>query len=371
MVCGCRHGPCGHLRIFRVAGWCQPLWPWVVGLGTVCQGCCFPWIFQSLHMDQLGVVVAGHPRVFFSLCVATDFSLAVICGSSRLQDGGQLILANRFPQRCLGVNMPASNSDMRGSSFLSAVAVGSCRTVSAFVGSGFSPDSCFSFKTFRSVRSWVCQPALLVSEDLPLCAMISWKCGLLATCGVEASHPGPATSLKASQPSDILGTALQEAHPSTSQVSPGVTPTSLMWFPALCRPVLFPLRRPSLCLVQRPFGVRLPWTLPKPRTPSDPPSTGRWYCTVQSCPEHWLHTSRGWSSFNAMKGNCRILSTRVLWEVPVMLPRLHRVPTSACLWAPALRRFATSRSPRSAGSLEQMPQRRPRRGHRQGFPGVD
>ena len=75
----------------------------------------------------------------------------------------------------VAANMPASNSDIRGSSLLSAVAVGSVDVTRgssqlqdrlSFCGLRMFSRLEFSFKSFRSVRSWECQPALLVSEDL-------------------------------------------------------------------------------------------------------------------------------------------------------------------------------------------------------------
>ena len=50
---------------------------------------------------------------------------------------------------------------------------------------------------------------------------------------------------------------------------------------------------------------------PVPQGSSHPPlskrrasSSGRRYCSVPSCPDHCTLTSRGWSSFGAMKGHC-------------------------------------------------------------------
>ena len=63
--------------------------------------------------------------------------------------------------------------------------------------------------------------------------------------------------------------------------------------------------------------------------------------------------------------------------MPVVLARLHRVPTAAFLWASTFRRHAAARTepqhthplavvdpPQSSGSLEHLPQRSPRRGPR-------
>ena len=217
---------------------------------------------------------------------------------------------------------------------------------------------------------------------------------------------GPAASLEASQPSDILGTALQEAQASISQVSPDVTPHTQDPVSSVVQVVLFPLRRRFLSLLQRHSCVRLPWTLPRLRTPNDTPPLR----TVGNVWSRVVLTTvpRRWSSFNATNRSRRSPSRRV----PGRRPSARLVewagygarqvcnrfrgkcpscwppsssPNQAYLRAPALQRHASTRSypwhtdplvffdlVRGPGSLEQMPQRRPRRGHRsEGFLGAD
>ena len=241
-------------------------------------------------------------------------------------------------------------------------------------------------------------------QDLPVCSRISWKCGLLVTCVSDASHLGPAASLEASQPSDILGTALQEAHPSISHVSPDVLPIR---FPVLCKWFCFRSAAASCpSLVQRHSCVRLPWTLPRLRTPNDTPplrtvgtvwstvvlttvtipagagalSPRRQATAIAISAGSWKAAFRSTGSKGQGMVYARFATS--FSENARLAGRLRRVPITAYLRAPALQRHASTQSdpwhkdplaifdpPRSPGSLEHMPQRRPRRGHRpQGFP---
>ena len=167
----------------------------------------------------------------------------------------------------------------------------------------------------------VCLPECLFSltgpEDL-VCKTVSWKRGLLATRVGEASHPGPAaTSAESAQHSDILGAALQEAHPPVFQVSHDQVP----YVPESVSRASLIGSAPSP--PPPPGSVATSLRRPAPQDSAQAPSSkrhassnGRWYCLVPSCPDHCPHSSRGWASFCAMKGHQeqkRLRRRRALW----------------------------------------------------------
>ena len=110
--------------------------------------------------------------------------------------------------------------------------------------------------------------------------------------------------INCSQPSDILGTALHGAHPSISQVSPDVTPShSRSGFQccasgSVCAPP--PLPVPGSASLLRPAPLD---SAQAPNSKRHASSADRWYCLVQSCPDHCHHSSSCWSSFNATTGH--------------------------------------------------------------------
>ena len=117
----------------------------------------------------------------------------------------------------------------------------------------------------------------------------------------EASHPGP---------SDIFGAALLEANPLPDQDFPDATHLSLdvphdagpVPSVSVAPPGSSPLPPgPSSATLRRPVPLD---SAQPPLSKRRAPSSGRWYCQVQSCPDHCPLTSRGWSSFVAMKGHC-------------------------------------------------------------------
>ena len=116
----------------------------------------------------------------------------------------------------------------------------------------------------------------------------------------EATHPGP---------SDTFGAALLEANPLPDQDFPDAThyspdvphdagPVPLVTIapPGSCPPS----PGPSFGTVRHP---RSPGFRPASTFQASAPSSGRWYCPVQSCPDHCPLASRGWSSFVAMNGH--------------------------------------------------------------------
>ena len=202
-------------------------------------------------------------------------------------------------------------------------------------------------------------------QDLAVCSRISWKCGLLATRVGEASHLRPAGSLEPSQPSDILGTALQEAHPSISHVSPDVTPShSRPGFQCCASGSVSappPLPVPGSASLLRPAPLD---SARAPNCKRHASCTDRWYCLVQSCPDHCPHC---WSSFNATTGHgerhlggflegglpldwlegtgygVRQFCNQFRGKCPSCWPPLSS-PNQAYLRAPALQRHASTRS---------------------------
>ena len=68
-----------------------------------------------------------------------------------------------------------------------------------------------------------------------------------------------------------------------------------------CGPWAVPAPVHSLTALQSPV---LLGSSQSPVSERRAPFSGRLYCPVQSCPDHCPLTSRGWSSFNVMKGHC-------------------------------------------------------------------
>ena len=154
-----------------------------------------------------------------------------------------------------------------------------------------------------------------------------------------SSRPGPAAPLEASQPVDIFGAALQEAHLSSSHVAQFFP----MVVPLACGPNQDSISVPAGSVPAPPLSVLC--TTPLRRRAADgsaqaqnskrhASSRGRWYCPVPSCPAHCSHSNRGWSSSNAMKGHSRSTGSKG-WDTVCVRSAIGSFPPASAGGCPS------------------------------------
>ena len=135
------------------------------------------------------------------------------------------------------------------------------------------------------------------SSGLKTCELETWTAGY--SRGGSLSSGASNSSAESAQHSEILGAALQEAHPPVFQVSLTVSLTPLSWFHVLLTSVLCPLRRRLPGPLLRLFVVQLPRTQPRSDTP----------CRSMALPGSKLPRSlspffQELASFSVMKAHC-------------------------------------------------------------------
>ena len=143
---------------------------------------------------------------------------------------------------------------------------------------------------FRGHQHVVLPSVQLAPQDLSCPQVTSWQCGFwvlelakLPILGLLTFWPGPGLSGRHS-----LFTCCPPRFwpvPSVAVAPPGSCP---------------PPPSANFATLRRPVPQDFSQT---PLSERRAPSSGRWYCPVQSCPDHCSLASRGWSSFVAMKGH--------------------------------------------------------------------
>ena len=145
-----------------------------------------------------------------------------------------------------------------------------------------------------------------------------WRARLVRRTHLFCTTPGPAAT-SADLQSYIFGAALQEAHQSVSQVSVPYVPESVSRA-SLIDPALSPPPPPG--------SVAASLRRPAPQDSAQASSSKR-HASFPGCPDHCPFSSRGWASFNAMKGHCaRHLDGYLEGDLP--LDWLHSVVYGVC-----------------------------------------
>ena len=158
---------------------------------------------------------------------------------------------------------------------------------------GYSSQTClFHWIGGAVVNDCASFSMMLVSNEFSAAVLVRWRRGLLASRVGESSHPGPLTFWE--QP-------CKKHIPSCpGQLCPGCCfqQFQLRSSAGHCfAPLPDPVRGSALRRPAPADSTRLPIPMRHASSPS------RLYCPVLNCPDHCHISSRGWSSFSAMKGH--------------------------------------------------------------------